>query len=347
MKQNIQRTEISSLGEFAFIRHLTDKLPIYHPDSKHGVGDDACVIAEKGDLETLVTHELFLEGIHFDLTYTPLKHLGYKAVVATISDIYAMNAEPQQLLVGLGVSGRFSVEDIEELYAGIRLACERYRLDLVGGDTTSSLTGLTLGITCVGRGVKERITYRSGAKPTDLICVTGDLGSAYMGLQLLEREKRVFAGDDSTDFTPDFAGREYILQRQLRPEVPKSVLEDLAKRGITPSSMIDVSDGLASELKHIAHESKVGVRVYEERLPIDYETASMAEEFNLNVTTVALNGGDDYEMLFTIPLGLMDQVKDIDGLRIIGHITEESLGTCLVARDGTEIELVAQGWVSK
>lgn len=347
MKQNIQRTEISSLGEFAFIRHLTDKLPIYHPDSKHGVGDDACVIAEKGDLETLVTHELFLEGIHFDLTYTPLKHLGYKAVVATISDIYAMNAEPRQLLVGLGVSGRFSVEDIEELYAGIRLACERYRLDLVGGDTTSSLTGLTLGITCVGRGVKERITYRSGAKPTDLICVTGDLGSAYMGLQLLEREKRVFAGDDSTDFTPDFAGREYILQRQLRPEVPKSVLEDLAKRGITPSSMIDVSDGLASELKHIAHESKVGVRVYEERLPIDYETASMAEEFNLNVTTVALNGGDDYEMLFTIPLGLMDQVKDIDGLRIIGHITEESLGTCLVARDGTEIELVAQGWVSK
>lgn len=347
MKQNIQRTEISSLGEFAFIRHLTDKLPIYHPDSKHGVGDDACVIAEKGDLETLVTHELFLEGIHFDLTYTPLKHLGYKAVVATISDIYAMNAEPRQLLVGLGVSGRFSVEDIEELYAGIRLACEKYRLDLVGGDTTSSLTGLTLGMTCVGKGVKERITYRSGAKPTDLICVTGDLGSAYMGLQLLEREKRVFAGDDSTDFTPDFAGREYILQRQLRPEVPKSVLEDLAKRGITPSSMIDVSDGLASELKHIAHESKVGVRVYEERLPIDYETASMAEEFNLNVTTVALNGGDDYEMLFTIPLGLMDQVKDIDGLRIIGHITEESLGTCLVARDGTEIELVAQGWVSK
>lgn len=347
MKQNIQRTEISSLGEFAFIRHLTDKLPIYHPDSKHGVGDDACVIAEKSDLETLVTHELFLEGIHFDLTYTPLKHLGYKAVVATISDIYAMNAEPRQLLVGLGVSGRFSVEDIEELYAGIRLACERYRLDLVGGDTTSSLTGLTLGITCVGRGVKERITYRSGAKPTDLICVTGDLGSAYMGLQLLEREKRVFAGDDSTDFTPDFAGREYILQRQLRPEVPKSVLEELVKRGITPSSMIDVSDGLASELKHIAHESKVGVRVYEERLPIDYETASMAEEFNLNVTTVALNGGDDYEMLFTIPLGLMDQVKDIDGLRIIGHITEESLGTCLVARDGTEIELVAQGWVSK
>lgn len=347
MKQNIQRTEISSLGEFAFIRHLTDKLPIYHPDSKHGVGDDACVIAEKCDLETLVTHELFLEGVHFDLTYTPLKHLGYKAVVATISDIYAMNAEPRQLLVGLGVSGRFSVEDAEELYAGIRLACEKYRLDLVGGDTTSSLTGLTLGMTCVGRGVKERITYRSGAKPTDLICVTGDLGSAYMGLQLLEREKRVFAGEDNTDFTPDFAGREYILQRQLRPEVPKSVLEELAKRGITPSSMIDVSDGLASELKHIAHESKVGVRVYEERLPIDYETASMAEEFNLNVTTVALNGGDDYEMLFTIPLGLMDQVKDIDGLRIIGHITEESLGTCLVARDGTEIELVAQGWVSK
>lgn len=346
MKQDIQRTEISSLGEFAFIRHLTDKLPIYHADTKQGVGDDASVIEGKGDLETLVTHELFLEGIHFDLTYTPLKHLGYKAVVATISDIYAMNAEPRQLLVGLGVSARFSVEDIEELYAGVRLACERYKLDLVGGDTTSSLTGLTLSLTCVGVGVKERLTYRSGAKPTDLICVTGDLGSAYMGLQLLEREKRVFAGEEGTDFTPDFAGREYILQRQLRPEVSKSVLEELAKRGIIPSSMIDVSDGLASELKHIAHESKVGVRVYEDRLPIDYETASMAEEFNLNVTTVALNGGDDYELLFTIPLGLMDQVKDIEGLRIIGHITEEALGSCLVARDGTEIELVAQGWKS-
>lgn len=339
----MQHTEISSLGEFALIRRLTSDIHLQQPTSIKGVGDDATVIAPEGALQSLISQDLFLEGIHFDLTYTPLKHLGYKVVVASISNIYAMNGEPRQLLLGLGVSARFSVEHIEELYSGIRLACEHYGVDLVGGDTNSSLTGLTLSVTTIGAGIKERLTYRSGAKPTDLICVTGDLGAAYMGLQLLEREKRVFAGEEG-EFTPDFAGREYILERQLRPQARKGIVEQLAVQGLVPTAMIDVSDGLASELKHLAYESKVGLRIYEDRLPIDYETAAMAEEFNLNVTTVALNGGDDYELLFTIPLGLMDKVKEIEGVRIIGHITEESLVTCLIARDGSEIELLAQGW---
>lgn len=341
------RTEISSLGEFALIRHLTEGIKLQQPSTVKAVGDDAAVISGESSLETLVTHDLYLEGIHFDLTYTPLKHLGYKCVVGSISNIYAMNGEPRQILVALGVSGRFSVEDLEELYAGIRLACTHYDLDLVGGDTTSSLTGLTLSVTTVGVGRKEYLTYRSGAKPTDLICVTGNLGAAYMGLQLLEREKRVFAGGEDADFSPDFAGREYILERQLRPEIRRTVLGELARRQIVPTSMIDISDGLASELRHIAYESHVGVRIYEDRLPIDYETAAMAEEFNLGTTTVALNGGDDYELLFTIPLGLMDRVKDIDSVHVIGHVTEASLGTYLVARDGTELELIAQGWTAQ
>lgn len=342
----MKRTEISTLGEFALVRQLTDKIPTIHSSTIKGIGDDAAIIRGDDKLETVVSHDLFLEGIHFDLTYTPLKHLGYKVVVAAVSDIYAMNAEPRQIVVGLGVSARFCVEDLEELYSGIRLAAEHYNLDIVGGDTTSSMTGLTLSLTALGVGVRSRLTYRSGAKPTDLVCVTGNLGAAYMGLQLLEREKRVFAGETG-DFTPDFSGREYILERQLRPQAKRHVVEDLAKRGIVPTSMIDVSDGLASELRHLTYESGVGVRIYEDRLPIDYETASMAEEFNLNVTTVALNGGDDYELVFTIPLGMMDQIKDMDDVHVIGHITEASLGACLVARDGTELELVAQGWTAQ
>lgn len=337
------RTEISTLGEFALIDKIAKVLPLKHSTSLCGVGDDAAVIASEEHLSNLLTQELLLEGIHFDLTYTPLKHLGYKAVVVAISDIYAMNGEPRQLLVGIGVSARFSVEDIEELYSGIYLACEHYGVDLVGGDTTSSLTGLSLSLTVIGVALKEKITYRSGAKATDLICVTGDLGAAYMGLQLLEREKRVFAGVEG-EFTPAFEGREYILERQLRPQLKRHILGELAQRGVKPSAMMDISDGLASELMHIAKASAVGVRIYEDRLPIDYETAAMAEEFGLNVSTVALNGGDDYEFVLTIPLGQMDLIKDIEGLHVIGHITEDSLGACLVARDGTEIELVAQGW---
>lgn len=337
-------TDISTLGEFPFVQRLTKTIKLSHPETIKGVGDDAAVIAPLGSMQTLVSTDLLLEGIHFDLTYTPLMHLGYKAVIRAISDIYAMNATPRQLLVALGISKRFSVEHIEELYAGMQLACERHEIDLVGGDTTSSLTGLSIAVTAIGQSSPELITYRSGAKPTDLICVTGDLGAAYMGLQLLEREKRVFAGMKEEDFAPDFAGREYILERQLRPDIRKGVLEALRARGIAPTSMIDITDGLSSELLHIAQESGVGMRIYEDRLPIDHETAAMAEEFNLNITTVALSGGEDYELLFTIPLGVMDQVKDIDGVRIIGHVTEQSIGSCLVVRDGSEIELRAQGW---
>lgn len=337
-------TDISSLGEFPFVKRLTHAIKLSHPETIKGVGDDAAVIAPMEGMQTLVSTDLMLEGIHFDLTYTPLMHLGYKAVIRAISDIYAMNAAPRQLLVALGISKRFAVEHVEELYAGMRLACEHHGVDLVGGDTTSSLTGLSIAVTAIGQAVPEMIAYRSGAKPTDLICVTGDLGAAYMGLQLLEREKRVFSGMKEEDFDPDFAGREYILERQLRPDIRRGVLEILRARGIVPTSMIDITAGLSSELLHIASESGVGMRIYEDRLPIDHETAAMAEEFNLNVTTVALSGGEDYELLFTIPLGVMDQVKDIEGVRIIGHVTEGSIGSCLVVRDGAEIELRAQGW---
>lgn len=340
----MQLTDISTLGEFPFVQRLTKDIKLSRPETIKGVGDDAAVIAPLEGRQTLVSTDLLLEGIHFDLTYTPLMHLGYKAAIRAFSDIYAMNATPSQLLVALGISRRFAAEHIEELYAGVRLACERHEVDLVGGDTTSSLTGLSIAVTAIGQVAPELITYRSGAKPTDLICVTGDLGAAYMGLQLLEREKRVFSGMKEEDFAPDFAGREYILERQLRPDIRRGVLETLHSRGVVPTSMIDITDGLSSELLHIADASGVGMRVYEDRLPIDHETAAMAEEFNLNVTTVALSGGEDYELLFTIPLGVMDQVKDIDGVRIIGHVTEGSIGSCLVVRDGTEIELRAQGW---
>ncbi len=339
----MKRTEISSLGEFAFIDKLTQDIQLKNKSSILGIGDDASVIQQEKNSQTVLTTDLFLEGIHFDLVYTPLKHLGYKCVVATIADIYAMNALPEQLTVSIGLSARFSLEDIEELYEGIKLASSIYGVDIIGGDTTASQTGLLISMSCLGRVRPEELCLRSGAKATDLICCTGDLGAAYMGLALLEREKNVFAGETER-FEPDFARKEYILERQLKPELKLSVLEGLKEKGIKPTSMIDISDGLASELLHICKSSKVGVRIYEERLPIDYETAQMAEELGLNITTVALNGGDDYEFLFTIPLGLMDKAKEIDGLRFIGHITEESLGASLVTRDGTEISLKAQGW---
>lgn len=342
----MNRTEISSLGEFGLIRKLTDTIKLSNPSSLAGAGDDAAQILYTAGNRTLVSTDLLLEGIHFDLTYTPLRHLGYKAVVTSIADIYAMNGVPRQILVGLGISSRFAVEDLQELYAGMQLACQSYGVDLVGGDTSASLTGLTISMTALGEVSPEAVTTRSGAKPTDLICCTGDLGSAYMGLQLLEREKRVFAGEKD-GFDPDFAGHEYILERQLKPELHLQPLQALQARGIRPTSMIDISDGLSSELLHLCRESQVGVRIYEERLPIDYETTRMAEEMNLNVVTVALSGGEDYEFLFTIPLGLMDQAKEIEGIRFIGHVTEASLGASLITRDGSEIALRAQGWVEQ
>lgn len=337
------RTEISKLGEFGLIEHLTQNMPLKNAETLKGVGDDAAVLDYK-DKQVLVTTDLLLEGVHFDLTYVPLKHLGYKSAVVNFSDIYAMNGQPKQITVSIGLSKRFSVEDMEELYNGIRLACDVYGVDLVGGDTSASLTGLAISITCIGEGEKGKVVYRSGAKETDLVCVSGDLGAAYMGLQLLEREKKVFNGEK--DFTPDFSGKEYLLERQLKPEARKDIIATLREAGILPTAMMDVSDGLSSELLHISKESHVGCRIYEERIPIDYQTAVMAEQFNMNLVTAALNGGEDYELLFTVPLADYDKVSNLKGVKIIGHITKPELGNYLEGRDGGEVELKTQGWNS-
>lgn len=339
---NNKETEISSLGEFGLIDRLTKDLPLKQSSTKVGVGDDAAVLDLK-DGETLVTTDLLLEGIHFDLRYVPLRHLGYKAAVVNFSDIYAMNGQPRQITVSLGVSSRFTVEHIEELYAGIRLACELYGVDLVGGDTSASVTGLVISITCIGVAAKDDVVLRSGAKPTDIICVSGDLGAAYMGLQLLERENRV-AAKAAPGFQPDFAGKEYLLERQLKPEARKDIIELLAQNGIRPTSMMDVSDGLSSELLHICKSSKVGCRIYEDRIPIDYQTAVMAEEFNMNLVMTAMNGGEDYELLFTVPLADNEKIEKLKGITMIGYITKPELGAAMVTRDGSEIELRAQGW---
>ena len=337
------RTEISTLGEFGLIRHLTDRIEIKNNSTIKGVGDDAAILSYE-DRQVLVTTDLLLEGIHFDLTYVPLKHLGYKSAVVNFSDIYAMNGTPRQITVSLALSKRFSVEDMEELYSGIRLACQQYHVDIIGGDTSSSLTGLAISITCIGDADKDKVVYRNGAKETDLICVSGDLGAAYMGLQLLEREKTVLKGEK--DIQPDFTGKEYLLERQLKPEARKDIVEVLDQAGIVPTSMMDISDGLSSELLHISKESNVGCRVYEDRIPIDYQTAAMAEQFNMNLITAALNGGEDYELLFTVPLADHDKVSEMKGIKVIGHITKPELGNYLVGRDGGEVELKAQGWNS-
>ncbi|MDD4459029.1 MAG: thiamine-phosphate kinase, partial [Proteiniphilum sp.] len=305
------RTEIATLGEFGLIERLTGDITPLQGSTVKGIGDDAAILNYAGR-RTLVTTDLLLEGIHFDLVYVPLKHLGYKAAVVNFSDIYAMNGRPEQITVSLGISKRFSVEELETFYSGVRLACEAYGVDIVGGDTTSSLTGFTISITCIGSVAEDAEVCRDGAKVSDLIYVSGDLGASYMGLQLLEREKA--AWDGSGDFQPDFAGREYLLERQLKPEARKDVVEALAAQGILPTAMIDLSDGLSSDLLHICKQSKVGCQVYEERLPIDYQTAVMAETFNMNVTTVALNGGEDYELLFTVPLHLHEKMKEIKGV---------------------------------
>lgn len=336
-------TPISDLGEFGLIEFLTKNIQIKNASTITGVGDDAAVI-HAGDKETIVTTDLLLEGIHFDLTYTPLKHLGYKAVAVNASDIYAMNGQPKQITVSIGVSSKISVEALELLYEGVYLACEEYGIDLVGGDTSASVTGLTISITCIGEVEKDKISYRSGAKETDLICVSGDLGAAYMGLQLLEREKKIMGNDKNIQ--PDFDGFEYILQRQLKPDARKDIITLLADEGIVPTAMIDISDGLSSELMHIGKQSNVGTRIYEERLPIDYQTAKMAEELNMNLFTVALNGGEDYELLFTVPLTAHDQLIKHQKIKIIGYVTRQSEGHAIISRDGQEIELQAQGWNS-
>ena len=337
----MSETEISSLGEFGLIDHLTSDFTVKNPSTLKGVGDDCAVIDYDGK-HTLVTTDLLLEGIHFDLTYTPLKHLGYKAVAVNLSDVYAMNGTPRQITVSLGISKRFTVEHINELYSGIYAACEKYGVDLVGGDTSASVTGLLISITCLGEAQEGDIVYRNGARDTDLICVSGDLGAAYMGLQLLERERVASAGQK--DFQPDFAGREYLLERQIKPEPRADVIAEMRELGIRPTAMMDVSDGLSSELLHICKESGVGCRVYENRIPIDYQTAVMAEELNMNLVTAAMNGGEDYELLFTVPLTDHEKVEQMKTARLIGRITKPELGAYMVTRDDAEMEIRAQGW---
>lgn len=350
-------TEISKLGEFGLIHRLTDNIKIKNESTIKGVGDD-CAVLHYPDSEVLVTTDMLMEGVHFDLTYIDLQHLGYKSAMVNISDIFAMNGTPRQLTVSIALSKRFKVEDMDDFYSGLKLACDKWGVDIVGGDTTSSYTGLAISITCIGEARKDDIVYRSGAKDTDLICVSGDLGAAYMGLQLLEREKSVYyqqvdearkkndkrALEELRNFQPDFAGKEYILQRQLQTEARGDIIAQFRELGIRPTAMMDISDGLSSELMHICKESGCGCRIYEKNIPIDYQTAVMAEEMNMNVTTCALNGGEDYELLFTVPIGDNEKIQQMDNVKLIGHITRPELGQILVTRDNQEFELKAQGW---
>jgi len=365
--------EISALGEFGLIKHLTDDIKPVNESTLKGVGDDCAVLQYPEGHRTLVTTDMLMEGVHFDLQYTPMKHLGYKSAMVNLSDVYAMNGTPRQLVVSIALGKRFRVEDLEDFYEGLRLACSQHNVDIVGGDTTSSRTGLAISITCIGEARPEDVVLRSGAKETDIVCVSGNLGAAYMGLQLLEREKAVFnekttktqlpqpkggehaadtkgkvvTGKDvmaEDDFQPDFSGREYLLERILKPEARRDVIEHLAQAGIRPTAMMDISDGLSSEMMHICEQSGVGCRIYEDRIPLDYQTAAAAEEFNLNVTTCALNGGEDYEMLFTVPLAQHDVVSQIEDVRVIGYITAATEGKKLICRDGAEFDLKAQGW---
>jgi thiamine-monophosphate kinase len=336
------KTPVAALGEFQLIDRLAQTMPCTHPSTVKGVGDDAAV-ARYGKAETVVATALFLEGVHFDLTYTPLKHLGYKLVTAGVSDIYAMNATPRQILLSMGLSKRFFVEDVEELYAGVKIACGRYGLDVAGINASASLTGLTLHLTATGEAPQEQIVYRSGGKKNDLLCLTGNLGAAYMGLQLLEREKRVFEGN--TRKQPQLKGHDYILQRHLMPHARKDIIETLAQHRILPTAMIQVRNGLASDVLHLCKQSHCGARIYLERLPIAAETFRMAEEMHLDAVTAALHGGDDYELLFTVPATLHDLLrKELPGVDVIGHLCTAAEGAYLLTPDNQAIELKAQGW---
>jgi thiamine-monophosphate kinase len=364
--------DIAQLGEFGLIERLTKDIKPQNDSTHYAVGDD-CAVVHYPNAEVLITTDMLMEGVHFDLTYTTMQHLGYKSAMVNISDVFAMNGTPRQMTVSLALSKRFSVEDVEQFYDGLRQACQKWGVDIVGGDTTSSYTGLAISITCIGEARSEDIVYRNGAHDTDLVCVTGDLGAAYMGLQLLEREKTVYYGqlDDLNrkidaakrdgsyeaksdqfrmlrsrlkDFQPDFSGKEYLLQRQLKAEARGDIISKLHQAGIRPTAMMDISDGLSSELMHICKQSGVGCRIFEKQIPIDYQTAVMAEELNMNVTTCALNGGEDYELLFTVAIGDYEKIQQIDDVKLIGHITRAELGQMLVTRDGQEFQLKAQGW---
>lgn len=341
MLENSTRTELSSIGEFGLIDLLTANIQLHHSSTLKGVGDDAAVI-EHGDTCQLITTDLLLEGVHFELSYFPLKHLGYKAVVVNLSDIYAMNGTPEQITVSLGLSSKFSLEAVEELYAGIVLACEKYKVDLIGGDTSASKQGLCISITAIGTAKKEDIVYRSGAKENDLLCVTGDLGAAYIGYQLLEREKRVFLANPSAQ--PDLEGNDYILERQLKPEARKDIIDMLKQYDLKPTSMIDISDGLASEVFHLCSKSGVGMNVFEEKIPIDSSTYQVARDMDLDPTMAALNGGEDYELLFTIDQSDYEKVKNHPEIVVIGHCTAASEGIHLISKSGNKHALKAQGW---
>lgn len=354
---------ISEIGEFGLIERLSKDIKTHNSSTLKGIGDDCAVIAYDNGMQTLVTTDLLMQGIHFDLTYIDLQHLGYKSAMVNISDIFAMNATPRQMTVSIALSKSFTVENIESFYKGLRLACDKWNVDIVGGDTTSSMTGLAISITCIGEARKEDIVMRNGAKDTDLICVSGDLGAAYMGLQLLEREKTVYYQQlqeikkqakgnaeeynrrlSQLQFDPDFAGKEYLLERQIKPEARGDIIRQLRENGIKPTAMIDISDGLSSELMHICKQSGCGCRIFEKNIPIDYQTAVTAEEFNMNLTTCALNGGEDYELLFTVPIGDLSKIESMDNVKLIGHITKKEFGNILVTRDNNEFELKAQGW---
>jgi thiamine-monophosphate kinase len=343
MFDNTERVELSQLGEFGLIKHLTQHIEIKNPSTLKGVGDDAAVINySEGDKVTLVSTDMLVEGVHFDLTYVPLKHLGYKSIAVNLSDIYAMNGQPKQATVSLALSNRFSLEAIEELYSGMLMACEKYGVDLVGGDTTSSLSGLVISITAIGEADKSKVVYRNGAKETDLLCVSGDLGGAYMGLQILEREKAVFK--DNPKIQPDLEGKDYILERQLKPEARRDIVKLFDSLEMQPTSMIDVSDGLASEILHLCEQSGVGCELYEEKIPIDPQTYDTARQFNLDPTMCALSGGEDYELLFTISTKDYDKVKNQLDFTVIGHITNKTAGANLVTKSGGSHPLKAQGW---
>ena len=337
-----KRTEIAELGEFGLIDHLTKDFTTSNKNTLRGVGDDAAVIKAGRDDAMVVTTDSLLEGVDFDLTYFPLKHLGYKAVAVGVSDVLAMNAIPEQVMISLGVSSKLPVEALEDLYEGVKFACDEMGVDMVGGDTTASMTGLVINITTIGRAKRKAISYRSGAQFNDLICITGNLGAAYMGLHLLEREKRVLR--DVQNPEPQFAGYEYLLQSYLKPRARKDIVEALAAEGIVPTSMIDISDGLASEVLQICKASKCGARIYLERIPIAKQTSALAEEMHIDPVVAALNGGNDYELMFTVPLAMQEQVMSMGLVDIIGHITRESTGAYLVTPDGSDIKLRAQGF---
>ncbi len=335
------RTELSSLGEFGLIDHIASAVELKNPESIKGIGDDAAII-DNGAEMTVVTTDMLIEGVHFDLTFQPLKHLGYKAVTVNLSDIYAMNASPKQIVVGIAISNRFSLEAIEELYQGIQMACDKYSVDLVGGDTTSSTSGLVISVTAIGKGKKEDLVYRNGAGVGDLICVSGDLGGAYVGLQLLEREKKIFL--ENPKIQPDLSNADYILERQLKPEPRKDIVDKLKQVNVHPTSMIDISDGLSSEVMHLCKQSGTGCVLYEDKFPIDPQTYEKAREFNLDPTVCALSGGEDYELLFTIKQADYEKMRMHLDISIVGHIVAKEEGLHLVDKSGNQVKLQAQGW---